>query len=264
VRRLPLTCAGLLLAAVAPAAPVHAAATAWRYRLAKGQTLTYMVDMRATDTLREGAAPARQKAAANSYDVHYDFGGAQPDGAVALRLRTDHLTERLTDGGKTTVKHPKTNPTYFWQEADGRQLSPDRRYTGAYSNGDLGMLPDGPVAPGSAWTTTLTDQDMFSSHLICHNTMAGWMQGTSTVAEIRTVCSASGHGTVTQRGTTYRVSGTTTLTGRWAFDVKLGLFLGQTLSQQTIVTGTETDRRGARAFNDRTQTSTMQQLVATR
>lgn len=126
------------------------------------------------------------------------------------------------------------------------------------------MLAGGPVAPGSAWTSTLTDQDMFSSHLTCANTMTGWMRGAPTVAEVRTVCSASGHGTVTQHGTTYRVSGSTTLTGRWAFDVRLGLFLAQRLSQQTIVTGTETDRRGTRAFSDRTQSATVQQLVATR
>jgi len=265
MRRLPLLSAGVFLSvALSFTTPASADATVLRYRLTTGQTLAYTVSMSSVDDVREGVAPIQRQTDTDSYDVHYDFGRRQPDGAVALRLRIDHATERLTKGGKTTVTYPHGDPTLFWQEPDGRQLSPDRRYTGAYSNGDLGALTDRPVATGSTWTSTLTDQSLLSAHeLTCRNILVGWLQGSPTVADISTVCSGYGHGTTTHNGVTYRASGSTMLAGRWAFDVKLGVFLAQRLTQQTLISGTETDRHGTRAFSERTQSSTVQQLMAT-
>lgn len=264
MRSLPILAAGLAAVSLLSATPASAApAKLLRYHLSPGHSLLYTVAESDVADVREGTGAPQREGDTTSYQVSYDFGRLQPDGGVALRLRIDHRTVRLTKGGKTSVSHPKMSSTYFWQEPDGRQLSPNRHYTGAYSNGDLGNLPAIPVGVGSTWTSTLTDQGLLSHYgLTCHNTLARWLDPAATVAEVHTTCSMQARGTYTNHGTTYRLSGTTTLTGRWAFDVHVGRFLEQVLTQKTSEQGTATDKRGTHPYSMVATGTIEQRLIA--
>ncbi len=230
-----------VLLAVAASAPslASAASAPPRYQFHVHETLTYKLVSYSSATTRIGAAPMTTTQGTSVGAVYYDFGSPRADGAYALGIRTDHRTKATRDG-RPVAPLKRDQSSYFWQKTDGTQIVPGTSVAGAYSNGDLGLLPSSPVALGAHWTSTLTDQGFTSpAGLPCVSTLTSvsHLHGDS-VDSIKTVCRAQGKIDRTTNGASYHLSGTIVLSGTWTFDTTAGRFLTQTLDQTTALSGT--------------------------
>jgi len=255
----------LLLATLPAPRLANAAGTLLRYHFVDGQTLTYRGAVTTASAASVGGKALPTPSDTMTYLVHYGFSHITEGGGAALTMRTDHIVDRLTQGGKTMGATPPASTAQFQQQLDGSQYGPDGVHHGAYGNGDLGQLTMGSVAVGDHWMTSLTDRTAIfgpNAVMTCRNTLAGFARAPVRAADIQTACSIAGHAAPTVGGRRYRFMASDSLSGRWRFDVANGRFLAEALRDTVTETGTVSDARGVHPFSQRTTQTYTQQLVS--
>ena len=232
-----------------------AAAAVLRYHFVTGQTLTYQLSER--DQIRQKIAgvPLPTDTSVNTYQVHYQFGKVTRSGEASLAMLIDHASVRDTSAGKSTVTATPAGTTYWIQAADGKQYTTDRKEQGAYSNGNLGLVPGRPIGVGDSWIAILANSvGIKGQQLSCTNVLRALSDSTAAehlgakVATIATTCAIAGTGIFANGGEHYNLQAKETLCGLWQFDVTAGHFLSQRQYETISASGTITDATGTHAY----------------
>ena len=247
----------VIVAVLAPsqvgAAPI--AAPLLRYHFVAGQTLTYQLTGSAQASGTLAGSPATNDLSLTTYQVHYQFGKVAPSGEAPLALLIDHASLRETAGGKTTMKVLPAGTTNWIQAPNGEQYTTDRRVQGAYSNGNLGLVPGRPVPLKGSWVATLAnDIGIKGRQLSCTNVLRSLSGVTATgnplsgIATVATTCAIAGPNIGTDGGKRYKLWATETLGGLWQFNIAAGRFLAQQQYETLSASGTVSDATGTHAY----------------